>query len=973
MTRVAVVTLAAMLYILSTTPAAAQYEVPGPLAVKFQVEAHQLGEYTDFVGIVGQYNYSYLSYVDMYLGTSPNVTTWDLIDVYMAEPGWLWIMSHSRSTSFDTEPYEYTAEGRTARDAAWTQLKNVYGSDRVFRETRYDNQGNPEYYTIIVTEGFIQDNLQAGENMHVMHAGCGGWPLKDGYLAAGVRSYVSYSDTVTNYDIFRHANTLYSKVRSPSIKTIKAAVAGIDNRLNVHDPAGTVLAPRVASVSLVPNSKISQPTVIGIRFDASMRQVSTNDCIFSGGAIRVRNAQWIGLDLLQVEVYGAYKGPGSVILDSYNPNLVELSGLMSTTGIGLDGNMDPWPNVSGIPPNGDDEVIPYTSTIGGDNPAAAITAFTAIDAGAGVTLTWNVEFENLTERYRIDRSHDWSGPFEAIADVLATGAHHYTVSDPSGTSDYVYRLVEIETTGRELKQAEEQATAPFTIAPDMTVTEVFADSLRRSMLERYPAQYQPDQTQPMFEWLAVIPDESYRDYITPSVNDHQAQGMTTAVMTLAEIGGPVGIQPFVRWASQYGLRYLNLCGDGNNWRDHDDQASYYGGYVQPAYPSQSEYDLIPMSASIPDPVGNQLTGLPYFTSRFSTDALYGDIDGDSLADIAVSRWPCRSPEELLVMSTKSVLANHQPATLGSVGFWGEFRNLSGNDGAFAQMLCDSLVTKLPPGTAVRKLYNTESAPIQYAYREMQALMSLNEGRSIIMTFGTQSNRAKWAMWLDRTQGFGWHRAPSNTRLFYLAAPSCDILDFDRSEDPMYGRPLFEEGLLYLDRGPYAGWGLSRGSWQHDDFMLAGLFYDFAFKYGASSGAEAMMLTAREYGRRGPEFKYQALEMVHFGDAAAFVPGMVINNTTAVGGDNGVQAIELFAPFPNPVRATSSIRYRLPTSTSVKLTVIDVQGRVVHELVSEAQSAGVHTVNFTTDLNPGMYFLRFRAGTVQQTQKMLVIR
>jgi len=79
-------------------------------------------------------------------------------------------------------------------------------------------------------------------------------------------------------------------------------------------------------------------------------------------------------------------------------------------------------------------------------------------------------------------------------------------------------------------------------------------------------------------------------------------------------------------------------------------------------------------------------------------------------------------------------------------------------------------------------------------------------------------------------------------------------------------------------------------------------------------------------------------------------------------------------YPNPFNPTTQIRYHLPESSVVQLTVYDITGRVVSVLESGLRSAGSHSVQFNaSELASGMYLYTLRAGGVQLTGKMTLIK
>jgi len=74
-------------------------------------------------------------------------------------------------------------------------------------------------------------------------------------------------------------------------------------------------------------------------------------------------------------------------------------------------------------------------------------------------------------------------------------------------------------------------------------------------------------------------------------------------------------------------------------------------------------------------------------------------------------------------------------------------------------------------------------------------------------------------------------------------------------------------------------------------------------------------------------------------------------------------------YPNPFNPDTTIRYALPESSEVELTVFDVVGRKVAILVDSRQSAGEHFVTFRGDHLPsGLYIYRLIATAVDPGQQ-----
>lgn len=84
-------------------------------------------------------------------------------------------------------------------------------------------------------------------------------------------------------------------------------------------------------------------------------------------------------------------------------------------------------------------------------------------------------------------------------------------------------------------------------------------------------------------------------------------------------------------------------------------------------------------------------------------------------------------------------------------------------------------------------------------------------------------------------------------------------------------------------------------------------------------------------------------------------------------------------FPNPVINGANgretyIRYRLNQTESVTITVYDLLGREVKNLVNQVKNAGLHTIRFdAAQLPNGVYFYKMQVGVVSKTRKILLLQ
>jgi hypothetical protein len=79
-------------------------------------------------------------------------------------------------------------------------------------------------------------------------------------------------------------------------------------------------------------------------------------------------------------------------------------------------------------------------------------------------------------------------------------------------------------------------------------------------------------------------------------------------------------------------------------------------------------------------------------------------------------------------------------------------------------------------------------------------------------------------------------------------------------------------------------------------------------------------------------------------------------------------------YPNPFNALTTVNYSLPYSAEVSLTVFDLSGRRVTELVNGRVDAGWHNVVWdAADMPSGLYFVRLTTAQVNRTAKVMLIR
>jgi hypothetical protein len=84
-------------------------------------------------------------------------------------------------------------------------------------------------------------------------------------------------------------------------------------------------------------------------------------------------------------------------------------------------------------------------------------------------------------------------------------------------------------------------------------------------------------------------------------------------------------------------------------------------------------------------------------------------------------------------------------------------------------------------------------------------------------------------------------------------------------------------------------------------------------------------------------------------------------------------------YPNPFNPVTTLRYDLPEAAMVNITIYDMMGRIVKNLVSSQQNAGYKSIQWDATNNTGqpvsagLYLYTIQAGQYQQTKKMVLLK
>jgi hypothetical protein len=77
-------------------------------------------------------------------------------------------------------------------------------------------------------------------------------------------------------------------------------------------------------------------------------------------------------------------------------------------------------------------------------------------------------------------------------------------------------------------------------------------------------------------------------------------------------------------------------------------------------------------------------------------------------------------------------------------------------------------------------------------------------------------------------------------------------------------------------------------------------------------------------------------------------------------------------YPNPTRSTTTIRFTLPRTVKVNLSLYDLSGRLVKVLINDTKESGIHALNLNAGtLAKGLYYYKLQAGDFSDVKKMVI--
>lgn len=126
----------------------------------------------------------------------------------------------------------------------------------------------------------------------------------------------------------------------------------------------------------------------------------------------------------------------------------------------------------------------------------------------------------------------------------------------------------------------------------------------------------------------------------------------------------------------------------------------------------------------------------------------------------------------------------------------------------------------------------------------------------------------------------------------------------------------------------------------------------------------------------------SLEFDNFGNLWIAGGGLYVYNENGVVNINngGTYVTEfpkdfkLYQNYPNPFNPTTRIKYEITKGTHIKLSIYDVNGKLIKILENGYRSIGDYEISFDgSKLSSGAYFYKLETETYNETKRMLLIK
>jgi len=155
-----------------------------------------------------------------------------------------------------------------------------------------------------------------------------------------------------------------------------------------------------------------------------------------------------------------------------------------------------------------------------------------------------------------------------------------------------------------------------------------------------------------------------------------------------------------------------------------------------------------------------------------------------------------------------------------------------------------------------------------------------------------------------------------------------------------------------------------------------LFQKFMFYLYEENNIELAKTTSAELGKLFPESESYYASQRHLGnDVVKPTEPLLAKNAPNEEITEIPKTYELLGNYPNPFNPSTTIKYALPYSSNVELTIYDITGKVVKVFSESGQSAGYQNIVWNgnsqqgSQVSSGVYLYRFKATSIDGSNKV----
>ena len=103
------------------------------------------------------------------------------------------------------------------------------------------------------------------------------------------------------------------------------------------------------------------------------------------------------------------------------------------------------------------------------------------------------------------------------------------------------------------------------------------------------------------------------------------------------------------------------------------------------------------------------------------------------------------------------------------------------------------------------------------------------------------------------------------------------------------------------------------------------------------------------------------------------------NQLSIEGGIFPKKISLYQNFPNPFNPTTNIKYEINKTSNIELTVYNLKGEVIRNLISKNEKAGFNVISWNGEddygakVSSGTYIYKFKTPDFSDSRKMVLLK